>query len=163
MRSLIGPAGVLAAGLLFGLGATVGGMTQPARILGFLDFFGAWDPTLVLVILGALAGYRLMLRIALGRGQPLLGGTFQIPTRRDVDLPLVAGGAVFGLGWGLAGYCPGPAFTALASGQTAPLVFVVATFTGILLFDRRHTLRTLLGRPRAGSGRPAGAGGAPSA
>ncbi|HZY33614.1 MAG TPA: DUF6691 family protein, partial [Rhodanobacter sp.] len=98
-----------AAGLLFGLGLSLGGMTQPAVVLGFLDIFGAWDPRLVFVMAGAVlttaVGYRLVLR----RPRPLLAERFQWPTSRRIDVRLVGGAALFGIGWGIAGYCPGPA------------------------------------------------------
>lgn len=121
MKTLMG----YIAGLLFGLGVAVSGMTDPARVLGFLDFFGAWDPTLLFVLGGAVItnfiGYRLVLR----REHPLFAGSFQLPARSDLDVRLIGGAALFGVGWGLSGYCPGPAI-ASASGVTGPLAAMLA-------------------------------------
>jgi uncharacterized membrane protein YedE/YeeE len=126
----------LVAGVLFGVGLAVSHMTNPAVVLGFLDVAGDWNPTLAFVMGGALAvtaaGYRLVLR----RPQPLLEPSFQLPTRRDVDARLVAGAAVFGIGWGLVGLCPGPALAALASGLPGVLAFVAALAGGSLLARR---------------------------
>lgn len=108
------------AGLLFGLGVAVSGMTDPARVLGFLDFFGAWDPTLMFVLGGAVITNFIGYRVALRRQHPLFAGSFQLPGRNDLDARLVGGAALFGIGWGLSGYCPGPAI-ASASGLTGPL------------------------------------------
>ncbi|WP_227546060.1 DUF6691 family protein [Marinobacter fonticola] len=107
-------------GLLFGLGLAIGGMTDPQRVQGFLDVFGNWDPTLIFVMGGAVVtafiGYRWVFR----RQRPLFAETFKLPTRRDIDTRLLVGAAVFGIGWGLSGYCPGPAFASV-SGVTWPL------------------------------------------
>ena len=121
------------AGLLFGLGLALAGMTDPARVLGFLDIFGAWDPTLMFVLGGAVVttfiGYRLVFR----RERPMLGETFQLPTSRDLDARLIGGAALFGIGWGLSGYCPGPAIASIA-GLTAPLfAMLVAMVAGWFL------------------------------
>jgi uncharacterized membrane protein YedE/YeeE len=131
----------LVAGVLFGVGLAVSHMTNPAVVLGFLDVAGAWNPTLAFVMGGALAvtavGYRLVLR----RAHPLLEPSFQLPTRRDVDARLVVGAAVFGLGWGLVGFCPGPALAALASGQPGVFVFAAALAAGSLLARRALAAR----------------------
>ncbi|MGY6563845.1 MAG: DUF6691 family protein [Halomonadaceae bacterium] len=121
------------AGLLFGLGLALAGMTDPARVLGFLDIFGAWDPTLMFVLGGAVVttfiGYRLVFR----RERPMLGETFQLPTRQDLDARLIGGATLFGVGWGLSGYCPGPAIASIA-GLTAPLfAMLVAMVAGWFL------------------------------
>ncbi|XKE44664.1 YeeE/YedE family protein [Halomonas organivorans] len=108
------------AGLLFGLGLAVSGMTDPARVLGFLDILGAWDPTLMFVLGGAVVTNFFGYRLAMRRPNPLFAGAFQVPTRRDLDGRLIGGAALFGIGWGLSGYCPGPAFASVA-GITAPL------------------------------------------
>lgn len=109
------------AGLLFGLGLAVSGMTDPARVLGFLDIAGAWDPTLMFVLGGAVVtsfiGYRLVFK----RAGPLFGERFQLPTKQDLDAKLLGGAALFGIGWGLSGYCPGPAIASVG-GLTIPLV-----------------------------------------
>ncbi|MCE8024283.1 MULTISPECIES: DUF6691 family protein [Halomonadaceae] len=129
MKTLMG----YIAGLMFGLGLALAGMTDPARVLGFLDIFGAWDPTLMFVLGGAVVttfvGYRLVFR----RERPMLGETFQLPTRQDLDTRLIGGAALFGVGWGLSGYCPGPAIAAIA-GLTAPLfAMLVAMVAGWFL------------------------------
>ncbi len=132
MKTLMG----YLAGLLFGLGLAIGGMTDPTRVLNFLDVFGDWDPTLMFVLGGAVVttfvGYRLVLR----RSQPLFAQAFQLPTRRDLDARLIGGAALFGVGWGLSGYCPGPAFASFA-GLTAPLVaMLLAMIAGWWLAKR---------------------------
>jgi uncharacterized protein len=125
-----------AAGLLFGLGLSLGGMTQPAVVLGFLDIFGAWDPRLVFVMAGAVLttaiGYRLVLR----RSRPLLAERFQWPTSRRIDARLMGGAALFGIGWGIAGYCPGPALASLGAGAPALLVLVACMIAGWWLAAR---------------------------
>ncbi|WP_353980378.1 DUF6691 family protein [Salinicola endophyticus] len=118
------------AGLLFGLGLAISGMTDPARVIGFLDVTGAWDPTLIFVLGAAVVttfiGYRLVWR----RATPLLAGRFQLPSRRDLDARLLGGAALFGIGWGLSGYCPGPAVASLP-GLSGPLAaFLVALVIG---------------------------------
>lgn len=114
------------AGLIFGLGLAVSGMTDPARVIGFLDLAGAWDPTLMFVLGGAVVtnfiGYRLVLR----RPNPLFGERFQLPTRTDLDARLIGGAALFGIGWGLSGYCPGPAFASIG-GLSGPLLAMLVT------------------------------------
>jgi uncharacterized membrane protein YedE/YeeE len=125
-----------AAGLLFGLGLSLGGMTQPAVVLSFLDIFGAWDPRLVFVMAGAVLttaiGYRLVLR----RSRPLLAERFQWPTSRRIDTRLIGGAALFGIGWGTAGYCPGPALASLGAGVPALLVLVACMIAGWWLAAR---------------------------
>ena len=105
------------AGTLFGLGLTISRMIDPAKVLGFLDVTGNWDPSLALVMVGALAVMATAYRIAGARAGPLLTGAFRIPTRRDVDSRLVTGAVIFGVGWGLVGFCPGPAVSGLALGR----------------------------------------------
>ena len=122
MKTLAG----YAAGLLFGLGLAVSGMTDPARVLGFLDVAGAWDPTLMFVLGGAVVttfiGYRRVLR----RSTPLLGSVFQLPTKQELDAKLLGGAALFGVGWGLSGYCPGPAIASIG-GLSLPLLAMLVT------------------------------------
>lgn len=120
----------LAAGLLFGLGLSISGMINPAKILDFLDIAGEWDPTLALVMGGALAVTIPAFRIVLKRPMPLLDGKFHLPTRKDIDGRLIAGAALFGLGWGMAGLCPGPALTAIVSGVLPIIGFVAALVAG---------------------------------
>ncbi|MDX5376524.1 MAG: YeeE/YedE family protein [Halomonas sp.] len=121
MKTLMG----YIAGLLFGLGLALAGMTDPARVLGFLDLFGAWDPTLMFVLGGAVVTTFIGYRVVFRRERPMLGETFQLPTRQDLDGRLIGGAALFGIGWGLSGYCPGPAIASIA-GLTAPLLAMLA-------------------------------------
>lgn len=124
------------AGLLFGFGLSLGGMTQPAVVLGFLDVFGAWDPRLLFVMAGAVLttaiGYRLVLR----QPRPRLAERFQWPTSRHIDARLIGGAALFGVGWGIAGYCPGPALASLGAGAPALLVLVACMVAGWWLAAR---------------------------
>ncbi len=122
-------------GVLFGLGLIISGMTNPAKILAFLDIAGAWDPSLIFVMGGAVLVGLIAFYLAKNRTQSFLGGAMHIPTRRDIDRPLIIGSALFGVGWGLAGFCPGPALVSLGSGELKALVFVVAMLGGMLLFD----------------------------
>ena len=125
----------LIAGLIFGMGLTVSGMINPARVIGFLDVAGRWDPTLAFVMAGALAVATPAFALALRRGaQPQLGGKFQIPTRNDIDRRLIAGGAIFGIGWGLSGICPGPAIAALGSLIPSIVGFAAAMIAGMIGF-----------------------------
>ncbi len=113
------------AGLLFGLGLAVSGMTDPARVLGFLDIAGAWDPTL-LFVLGAAVGTTFVgYRLVFARGTPLFSAKFQLPTKQELDAKLLGGAALFGVGWGLSGYCPGPAIASMG-GLTLPLLALLA-------------------------------------
>ncbi len=129
----------LVSGMLFGAGLVVSGMTIPAKVRGFLDFAGAWDPTLVFVMGGAIAVHFVAYRLIRGRSSPVLADGFQIPTRRDIDAKLLAGAAVFGLGWGLAGYCPGPAVTSLTTGAPSVAVFVAAMLASSWLTARAES------------------------
>jgi len=119
--------------LLFGLGLGVAGMTQPAKIIGFLDITGDWDPSLVLVMLGAIAVHSVSYWLITKRESPILTAKFQIPTRRDIDPKLIVGSLLFGAGWGLGGFCPGPAIVASVSGGASVLVFLVSMCAGVYL------------------------------
>lgn len=126
-------------GLLFGIGLVVSQMINPAKVLGFLDVAGRWDPSLALVMAAAVAVSSIGYAVARRRGRPALNQQLKVPTRRDIDFRLVAGAAIFGVGWGLIGLCPGPALTALAYGKWEVVLFVVAMAAGVLLhagFDR---------------------------
>lgn len=123
----------LLAGALFGVGLAMSGMTDPERVLGFLDVFGAFDPTLVFVLVGAVATTTVLFRFVLQRERPVLAERFLVSNDRRIDRPLVAGAAVFGIGWGIAGYCPGPALAVLGVGATEALWFVPAMGAGMLL------------------------------
>lgn len=123
------------AGLLFGLGLIVSGMTDPAKVIAFLDLAGAWDPSLALVMGGAIGVGFFAFAVARRRTTAFLGDAMQIPTRRDIDRPLVLGSLVFGIGWGLAGFCPGPALVALGAGHWQAWVFVLAMVGGMAVHD----------------------------
>lgn len=123
----------LAAGALFGLGLAMSGMTDPRRVLGFLDLFGDFDPSLVFVLGGAVATAALLFRIVLRRDSPVLADTFQVSVLKHVDRSLLTGAAVFGIGCGIAGYCPGPALAGLGIASVEALWFVPAMVAGILL------------------------------
>ena len=120
----------LAAGTLFGFGLAVSQMINPQKVLGFLDLFGAWDPSLAFVMGGAVAVTPLGFRIVLRKDRPLFAEAYGVPAGTTLDRPLVVGAALFGVGWGLAGYCPGPAISALALGFWEPVVFVLALVLG---------------------------------
>ncbi|MEO7655490.1 MAG: DUF6691 family protein [Sphingomicrobium sp.] len=128
-RSIVLP---LAAGTVFGGGLALGSMTDPSRVLGFLDVFGAWDPTLAFVMAGATAVMALAWLLRPRLEQPLFGDRFFLPSRRDVDAPLIIGSTLFGIGWGLVGICPGPAVALLAL-NPAVLPFIAAMIAGMLL------------------------------
>ncbi|WP_341646020.1 DUF6691 family protein [Thauera sp. SDU_THAU2] len=122
-------------GLLFGIGLIVAGMSNPAKVLGFLDLAGAWDPSLALVMGAAVAVGMAGFAVARRRKVSLLGEPMRIPAGRAIDRPLVVGSALFGIGWGLAGICPGPALTLLGMGAPKGVVFVLAMFAGMALFS----------------------------
>jgi uncharacterized protein len=132
------------AGLIFGFGLWLSGLADPGTVLAFLDLSGAWDPSLLFVMAAAVAVTLAGTRLALKRNKPFLAQRFVLPQRKDIDAPLVAGAAVFGLGWGIAGYCPGPSITALATLETGPFVFVAAMIAGGLLADVLARQRRLL-------------------
>ena len=122
-------------GLLFGLGLILSGMTDPGKVIGFLDLFGLWDPSLALVMGGAIAVGFFAFTLAKKRTTNFLGGLLRLPTQNQIDKPLVIGSLLFGAGWGLAGFCPGPAWVSMASGQPQALVFVVAMLVGMVCFE----------------------------
>ena len=122
-------------GLLFGLGLMLSGMTDPGKVIGFLDLFGAWDPSLALVMGGAILVGFFAFTIAKKRTTTFLGGVLRFPTNMDIDKKLVVGSLMFGAGWGLAGFCPGPAMVSMADGQPKALVFVLAMLVGMLGFE----------------------------
>lgn len=124
----------LATGLLFGLGLIISQMINPAKVLGFLDVFGNWDPSLAFVMAGAIAASALGHAFAKLRGAPVLAPRLEIPTRRDLDPRLLTGAALFGIGWGLVGLCPGPALTILPLGLWQAFVFVSAMLIGMVIY-----------------------------
>ena len=125
----------LASGALFGIGLAMSGMTDPRRVLGFLDLFGDFDPTLMFVLGGAVATTMLLFRLVLRRGSPVLADTFHLSNLKHVDRRLLGGAAIFGIGWGLVGLCPGPALVNLATLSAPVIVFVAAMAAGMLLHD----------------------------
>ena len=122
-------------GLLFGLGLMLSGMTDPGKVIGFLDLLGTWDPSLALVMGGAIMVGFFAFTVAKKRTSTFLGGALRLPTNMDMDKKLVIGSLLFGAGWGLAGFCPGPALVSMADGQPKALVFVLAMLVGMLGFE----------------------------
>ena len=138
----------LLAGLVFGLGLIVAGMANPAKVLAFLDLAGAWDPSLAFVMGGAIGVGFVAFFIARQRTVSFLGEEMKLPTARHIDRRLVFGSVAFGIGWGIAGFCPGPALVALGMGEGKALVFVAAMLAGMGIFE-------LIERRRAGTASPA--------
>jgi uncharacterized membrane protein YedE/YeeE len=126
----------LAAGLLFGVGLGVSGMTRPTKVLAFLDVAGAWDPSLAFVMIGAIGVHAVAVVMARRRGRPIASAKFHWSDKTKIDAPLLAGALLFGIGWGLGGFCPGPALVGAASGNVVAIAFVVAMAIG-MLFRRR--------------------------
>jgi uncharacterized membrane protein YedE/YeeE len=126
---------IMVVGLLFGMGLMLSGMTDPSKVIGFLDLFGSWDPSLALVMGGAIMVGIFAFTIAKKRTTTFLGGVLRFPTNADIDKKLVIGSLMFGAGWGLAGFCPGPALVSMADGQPKALVFVLAMLVGMLGFE----------------------------
>lgn len=125
----------LLAGLLFGVGLILSGMSNPSKVLGFLDLAGKWDPSLAFVMGGAILVGAVAFRFGAGRTTSLLGEPMRVPTLRTIDRRLVVGSLTFGVGWGLAGFCPGPALASVLSGSMKPVLFVIAMVAGMVLFE----------------------------
>jgi uncharacterized protein len=125
-------------GLLFALGLGVSGMTDANKVIGFLDLSGDWDPSLAFVMAGAIGVHLILYRLILRRQSPLFGDRFQIPTRRDITPQLVGGAALFGVGWGLGGFCPGPGLVSLAGFGSSAAVFVLSMLSGMTLQKSVH-------------------------
>ncbi len=125
----------LASGLIFGIGLILAGMANPAKVLAFLDLAGAWDPSLGLVMGGAIAVGLIAFAVAKKRHLSYLGFSIQLPTNRTIDKRLVLGGLIFGIGWGLVGICPAPAFVLLGTGSTKGIIFVVAMVIGMGIYE----------------------------
>ena len=136
-------------GLLFGLGLIVSGMASPAKVLGFLDLAGHWDPSLAFVMIGAIAfasiGFFASRRIE----KPLLDETKHLPTKKKIDTQLIVGSAIFGVGWGIAGFCPGPVVVAVGAGKFGAAIFLAAMLAGMLAFNLFDTQRTIRGNADA--------------
>jgi len=125
----------LVVGLMFGIGLIVAGMTDPSKVIGFLDLAGRWDPSLGFVMGGAILVGLIAFRLAAGRERSLLGAAMRLPTASGIDRRLVLGGLAFGAGWGLAGYCPGPALASLVGGGPKPLILASAMIVGMVIFE----------------------------
>ncbi len=123
----------LALGLLFGIGLVASGMSDPAKVLNFLDLFGSWDPSLAFVMGGAVFTAFVGYRIVFKRQKPLAANSFQLPPKKEIDRPILVGSAIFGIGWGLGGFCPGPALTATMLGSAGTYVFLPMMFVGMWL------------------------------
>jgi uncharacterized protein len=121
------------AGALFALGLVISGMTDPGKVTAFLDIGGAWDPSLAFVMGGAIAIYAPVAWVARRRARPVFGGRFDLPAQQGLDARLVGGAIVFGVGWGLSGYCPGPALTSIGTGAHGVVVFVLTMLVGIAI------------------------------
>jgi hypothetical protein len=124
-----------AIGLLFGWGLLISGMTDPGKVIGFLDLAGTWDPSLAFVMGGGILVGLIGFTVAKKRTRSILGSAMHLPTSRDIDRRLVLGSLTFGAGWGLAGFCPGPGIVAMGSGESKAALFVVAMIAGMLVFE----------------------------
>lgn len=124
----------LAVGVVFAIGLGLSGMTQPQKVIGFLDLFGNWDPSLIFVMMGAIAVHFITYKLIRKRSSPLLSADWHVPTKKEITPALLTGSFLFGVGWALAGFCPGPALTSLASFGSKPAVFVVSMLVGMYLF-----------------------------
>lgn len=140
----------LVAGLLFGVGLAVSEMINPAKVLNFLDIFGRWDASLAFVMLGAVVTSATGYRLAFRHKRPLLEPEFMLPTREDIDRRLLAGSAIFGIGWGLGGYCPGPAISGLGFGALETIVFVTAMAAAMMIW---RIMSSMLARSDVGEDR----------
>ena len=138
MKRFFGPTSftALLAGVVFGIGLTLSGMTQPAKVIGFLDLFGNWDPSLAFVMGGAVIVHALTRPLVLRRKHPITAASFRLPSLTTIDGRLVAGASLFGLGWGLVGICPGPGIVGLGSGDSYFLAFFPAMLAGMLIHGR---------------------------
>jgi uncharacterized membrane protein YedE/YeeE len=123
-----------ASGLLFAIGLVLSGMTEPGRIMGFLDVVGVWDPSLLFVMVGAIGVFAPLYRLSLRRPRPMLAATFHVPGRATIDGRLLGGAALFGIGWGLSGFCPGPAVVSAGTLALEPVLFVLAILVGMQAF-----------------------------
>jgi uncharacterized protein len=124
----------LVVGFLFAVGLGISGMTQPQKVIGFLDLFGQWDPSLIFVMVGGITVHFLTYKLIRNRPSPLFSKQWLVPTKNEITPALIVGSLIFGIGWGLGGFCPGPAVTSLASFQLKPFVFVISMLAGMFLF-----------------------------
>lgn len=135
MKKHIDTASAFIVGLIFGIGLIFGGMTNPAKVIGFLDITGNWDPSLAFVMGGAILVGVIAFRFAKQRTTSFVGGAMHLPTSNDIDKRLIIGSLLFGAGWGMAGFCPGPALTSLGTGNPKTVIFVVAMIAGMAIFE----------------------------
>ncbi len=142
--------GNLVIGLVFGIGLVISGMANPAKVLNFLDLFGNWDPSLIFVMGSAVLVTALGYRFVLRRPRPMIEGTFRVPPSLPVEPNLIVGPAIFGIGWGLGGFCPGPALTATGLLAAGTLVFVPMMFIGMWLARAAAQARVMANRPAMG-------------
>jgi uncharacterized membrane protein YedE/YeeE len=140
---------MFASGVVFAIGLGVSGMTQPQKVIGFLNVVGDWDPSLLLVLMGAVITYFLSFLVIRKFSTPMFMSKFSLPTRRDIDAPLVLGAALFGVGWGIAGYCPGPAMAMVVTGTPSVLIFVLSMTVGMFVFE---VLSVRYAEPDGGAG-----------
>ncbi len=124
----------LAVGFIFALGLGISGMTQPQKVIGFLDLFGQWDPSLIFVMVGGIIVHFITYRLIRKRSSPLFSTQWHVPIKKDITPALITGSFIFGVGWALGGFCPGPAVTSLASFESTPFIFVVSMIAGMFLF-----------------------------
>lgn len=156
-RAVIQNLTYLLAGVLFAVGLGLAGMTQPTKVVGFLDVAGDWDPSLGFVMVGGILTHMALYRFIVRRPSPLMAGAFQIPSRRDITGRLIVGSAMFGVGWAMAGFCPGPGLVSAGAGASSALLFLGSMVGGMLLFKVANPLLTrAFERPSAD---PAGASG----
>ena len=141
-RNIYQFAAALASGIVFGFGLSLSGMLNPARVQGFLDIFGTWDPSLAFVLGGAVVVAFIGVQVMKRMRHPALGDSFHVPTNRQIDPPLIIGSALFGLGWGIGGFCPGPAVASLSIGIPQTVLFVIAMLVGMTLHNRVWSRRT---------------------
>lgn len=141
-RNIYQFAAALASGIVFGFGLSLSGMLNPARVQGFLDIFGTWDPSLAFVLGGAVVVAFIGVQVMKRMRHPAFGDSFHVPTNRQIDSPLIIGSALFGLGWGIGGFCPGTAVASLPIGIPQTVLFVIAMLVGMTLHDRVWSRRT---------------------
>ncbi len=143
-RTLLQLLVALVSGFIFALGLGISGMTNPVKVYSFMDIFGRWDPTLIFVMVGAISVHFISYLVIKRQKSPVLAQAFQVPKRQDVTFALIIGSVLFGIGWGLAGYCPGPAVVSLASFEYRPIIFVLSMVVGMFLYqnlDRQFKFR----------------------
>lgn len=124
----------LVVGFVFAIGLGLSGMTQPQKVVGFLNLFGNWDPSLIFVMIGAIVVHFVTFKVIRKRNSPLFSNQWHVPTKKEITPALMTGAFIFGIGWALGGFCPGPAITAMASFEKTPFVFVISMLVGMFLF-----------------------------